>query len=225
MSSAVSIRELVQPPKRRCGMAIHLRHKVDRNKHMVVGVLCKSWGCGTCRPHLQRKWIEHLHHMFQSSSEVFVSLVSKSRWRTVSTRIRRAGEQFATVEQANGLLTVFTTLLDEGERVSADTALVMLDKAIRNAITDHRPVHTSRGWGFPSDATPVKQSEWERVRKLTITVDEAEAVVVNMGLSVDLFWGEFRRGFIVDLPDGLDLLFDGTQPLLASSYTPVGVLV
>lgn len=202
MPGTVNLRELVQPPKRRCGMAIHLRHKVQKNKHMVVGVMCKSWKCDTCRPHIQRKWFEHLSCMFQVSSSLYVSLISKSRWETVATRIRRANAQFASVEQIGEILMVFTNI-PEGEQVSLEAALSMLDRAIKNAIIDHRPVHTSRGWGFPKDTTP-KVSEWERVKKLSITVDDAKEAVAGAGLSIKQFWCDTRYGFVVELPDESD---------------------
>ena len=197
VSTVVDLREVVGSLRRTCGMAIHLRHKVNRRKHMVVGVLCQSWGCDTCRPYLQRKWTEHLTHLILSVPDVYLSLVPKNRWDTVSKRISRAGGEFATVEQAGEMLTVFTSVV-MGERVSKATAITVLEQVIDNAITRHRPVHTSRGWGFTKDMT--KMSEWERVSKLSVTVDEAKRVADAFGLRVDRFWGEFKTGFVVELP-------------------------
>jgi len=43
-------------------------------------------------------------------------------------------------------------------------------------------------------------SEWERVDRLSVTVDEAKRVADAFGLIVNWFWGEFKAGFIVILP-------------------------
>jgi hypothetical protein len=128
-------------------------------------------------------------------SAVYVSLVNKARWQSFATRIRRAGEQFATVEQDSGVLTVFTTL-PVGEKVSHQTVVSMLEKAIWGVVAEHRPVHTSRGWGLPKDAP--KMSDWERVEKLPITVDEAQKAVEDAGFQVSRFWSDLRTGFAVE---------------------------
>jgi len=195
---SVSLRELVKPVGRKCGMAIHLRNRTIRSKHMVIGALCGSWKCDTCGPHLREKWTNHLSGRIQEAGTVFVSLVSKLRWQTLATRIRRAGKQFATVEQVDGILLVFTTF-QVGEAVVAPVAITMLEKAIWGAVAERRPVHTSRGWGLPK-AVP-KLSDWERVCKLSITVDEAESAVKAAGLTVLRFWDNLRMGFVVELPD------------------------
>jgi len=127
--------------------------------------------------------------------------VNKARWQSFATRIRRAGEQFATVEQDSGVLTVFTTL-PAGEKVSQQTVISMLGKAIWGAVAEHRPVHTSRGWGLPKDAP--KMSDWERVEKLPITVDEAQKAVEDAGFQVRRFWSDLRTGFVVDLEEELE---------------------
>lgn len=147
MSTAGILQELVST-RRKCGMAIHLRNKVSKNKHMVIGALCGSWKCPTCGAFLRQKWTAHLCNKLSSAGTVYVSIVGKSRWNTISKRIARAGGQFATVEQADGILMVFTTVA-EGEMVSGDTMLDLLMKSIKEAILEHRPVHTSRGWGLP----------------------------------------------------------------------------
>ncbi len=195
---SVSLRELVKPIGKKCGMAIHLRNKVNRQKHMVIGALCGSWKCDTCGPYLRRKWVEHLSGKLSGANAVYVSLVSKVRWQSFATRIRRAGGQFATVEQDSGVLTVFTTL-PVGEQVSQQTAISMLEKAIWGSVAEHRPVHTSRGWGLPKDAP--KMSDWERVEKLPITVDEAQKAVEVAGFQVRRFWSDLRTGFVVELDE------------------------
>jgi len=188
------LRELVKP-QRKCGMAIHLKHKSDKGKHMVIGALCGSWKCPVCGVHLRKKWVDHLTAMMDRAA-VYVSLVGKSHWGTVSKRIARADCQFATIEQVDGLLMVFTTC-PLTERINPAILPELLTKAINGAITDRRPVHTSRNWGLPKTAP--KMSDWERVSKLPITVDEAVKSVEAAGLDVVIFWDNLRLGFVVEL--------------------------
>jgi len=169
---------------------------------MVIGVLCGSWKCPTCGAYLRQKWTEHLSRKLSEFGDIYVSLVGKDRWNTVSQRILRAGGQFATIEQADGILYLFTTSL-QGELVSHDVALELLGKAIQQATSDKRPVHTSRGWGLSK--TEPKMSDWERVGQLPASVDDIAKVVESSGNIVHRFWDNLRMGFVVELPEMTDI--------------------
>jgi hypothetical protein len=173
---------------------------------MVIGVLCGSWKCPTCGAFLKQKWTEHLSRKFGDASAIYVSLVSKARWDTISKRILRAGGQFTTIEQADGILCVFASA-PQGELVSLDVALELLTKAIQQATLDRRPVHTSRGWGLLKNGP--KMSEWERVGQLPASVDEIAKVVESAGNIVHRFWNNLRIGFVVELPDMVNIQADG----------------
>lgn len=179
-------------------MAMHLRNKTDRSKHMVIGVLCGSWKCPACGSFLRQKWTEHLSRKLSEASKIYVLLVSKTRWDTISKRILRAGGQFVTIEQADGILYVFTTV-PQGELILHDTALELLGKVLRQATSDKRPVHTSRGWGLSK--TEPKMSDWERVGQLPASVDEIAKIVESAGNVVHRFWDNLRMGFVVELPE------------------------
>lgn len=188
----------------KCGMSIHLRNKTDRNKHMVTSTLCGSWKCPTCGPFLKRKWIEHLSRKLTESSDIYVSLISTSKWDTVSMRILRAGGQSATVKQTSGLMLVFTDA-PQGEKITLSEALILLDKAINQAITDKRPIHTSRGWGLPKSKP--KLSEWEKVEKLPVDVVEIANAVEQAGIKVTWFWTFQCASFVADLK-GMEIYID-----------------
>jgi len=181
-------------------MAIHLRNRGNKNKHMVIGALCQSWKCTRCGPYLRSKWLQYLTYRLAQENKVYTARINKDIWDTVSKRIARANGNFATIELPGNILVIFTdTNIKGGTIASLSTALEMLEESFYGSILDRRPVHTSRGWKLPNNVN--KMSEWERIDKLPITVPAAEKVVRALGLSVKCFWEESRSGFLVDIPD------------------------
>ena len=188
----------------RCSVALLFRHKVNRGTVMVRRVSCGSWRCEKCGGELRQKWLEHLTGVLSRHERLYVSHIDKERWRTLSMRIRRAGGESAIIEQAGGYLVVFTTA-SVGEPVSKTIALSMLEKAVAGAesMTGKRPIHTSLGWLFPKTDAPLP-SQWEKVSKLPVSVEEARKVVVGSGLHPSSFFGDFASGFVLTLPTSAD---------------------
>ena len=195
------IRGLVSPANRMCGMPVQLRHKVQRQKQMVIGVLCQTWGCQNCVPHLREKWKQHLSSKFMEADTLYVSQVPKLKWHSTYVRLQRQGADYAIIEQPDGNLTLFTPAQVGGEQQPKAIALTLMEDALDNAITDHRPVHTSRSWGLPKTPSTSKLSEWERVDRLPITVEEAERVVRAVGLQTEFIYYEQQVGFVFTVPE------------------------
>lgn len=188
----------------RCGVTLLFRHKINRGTVMVKRASCGSWRCEKCGGELRQKWLEHLTGVLSRSEKLHVCHIERSRWRALSMRIRRAGGESAIIEQAGGYLVVFTTA-PVGESVSKAVALSMLEKAIASAesATGKRPIHTSLGWLFPKTDVP-PPSQWEKIDKLPVSVEEVRKLVVDAGMRPSSFFGDFGSGFVLTLPTSDD---------------------
>lgn len=213
--ATVNLRDSVRPRKR-CGVSLFFRHKVNRGTVMVKRVSCGSWYCEKCGSELRQKWLVHLTGILSQEEQIYISHIDKKKWRTLSKRILRAGGDSAIIEQVGEYLVVFTNA-PVGEQVSMTIALSVLERAITNAesATGKRPIHTSRGWGLPKTEVP-KTSQWEKVSKLPVSVEEARKIVEDSGLRPSSFFGDFAAGFVLTLPtsDNSDKEFEQLKELL-----------
>ena len=166
-------------PTKRCGMAIHLRHREERRRQRILGVLCGCWDCSVCGPYLKEKWRNHLHPLISDKASVQFSVISKQDWQRIYRRIRRAGGEFVKIELQDGYLVILTTA-DEGVPLPQSIRSGILNTVINAATFNHKSISTSRGWALPKDDEHDKQ--WERVSALSISVDEAREVVRELGL-------------------------------------------
>ena len=188
------------PPKQRCGMPIHLRHRVQKNRQRIIGVLCGRWDCATCGPYLKETWLNHLTQLIMISDSVQLSIVSREDWPKVYRRINRAGGEFARIELHDGPFAVFTTV-NEGIPLPRSLRSGILKTAIEAATFQHKAITTSRGWKLPEEEE--KESEWERVSGLPSTVDDAREVVKQLGLDTIPIrpTSAIQDGFEVMLPE------------------------
>jgi len=167
--------------RKRCGMAIHLKDKINKYHRSVIGVLCGRWSCGVCGPYLRTKWLNHLSVVFGELESVYISHIIKSQWGTVQKRITRAGGNYAHIELASGVLVVFTNMV-EGSLIPDDAVVDLLHLAIDAATSAHKAVATSRGWSLASTIERVDRTKWERVSRMSVSVDEVKMAVTKMGL-------------------------------------------
>jgi len=188
-----------EPPKQRCGMPIHLRHRVQKNRQRIIGVLCGRWDCATCGPYLKETWLNHLTLHIMTSDSVQLSIVSREDWPKVYRRINRAGGEFARIELHDGPFAVFTTV-NEGIPLPRSLRSGILKTAIEAATFQHKAITTSRGWKLPEEKET--DSEWERVSGLPSTVDDARQVVKQLGLDTIPIrpTSSIQDGFEVMLP-------------------------
>ncbi|MFC2014164.1 bifunctional DNA primase/polymerase [Chloroflexota bacterium] len=191
-------------PTKRCGVAVHLRHRKQPRRQRIIGVLCGSWDCAVCGPHLKKKWLHQFTPLIMDSEAVYLSIITKEEWGKVYRRIRRGGGEFAKVELQDGPITIFTTakgglLLPQSLRMS------VLGAAIEAATFRHRAISTSRGWQL--EKKEEGEPEWERIGQLPITVEDARDVVSQLGLKPKEIssWGAYKmgvvEGFEVMLPE------------------------
>jgi hypothetical protein len=108
---------------------------------------------------------------------------------------------------------VFTNVPEgKGEPVGVTSATDMLRRFISTAYPA-RPIHTSKGWAIQSN--PVKNSDWERIQELPISVSEAAEQLTTLGVEVQWYFGYVIHGFSAILPDNLDLfIVDGKLRLV-----------
>ena len=221
--ATVNLRYSVRPQKRH-GVPLLFRNKANRSQVMVKWVSSNTWNNEECATELRQKWLVHLTGILSREEQIYVSHIDKKNWRTLSKRVLRANGESAIIEQAGEYLVVFTNA-PVGEPVSKAIALSMLERAIASAEspTKKRPVHTSRGWGLPKTSTP-KTSQWERVSKLSVSVEEARKIVESVGLEPSSFFGDFASGFVLTLPtsDNSDKAFERMKELLTRGQPSAG---
>ena len=195
--------DTVELPTKRCGMPIHLRHRRDKRRQRIIGVLCGRWDCATCGPYLKEMWLKHLTPLIMDAETVHLIVVSKKEWPRVYRRIRRAGGDFARVELNDGPFAVFNTA-GEGTMLPCSIRLGVLKAAVDAATFHHKAITTSRGWKLPEEKE--EESEWERIGGLPVTVAEAKEVVKELGLKpIDLvsyrLMSNIGEAFEVVLPE------------------------
>lgn len=142
--------ELAESPTSHCGIPIHLRHRQNRQRQIVVPGFCGKCNCTICGPFLKRKWISHLTGHVSEAQTIFLVVITKPQWPTIYRRIRRASGDFAKVELGDGHLVIITTV-SEGVELPVSLRAGVLKVAIDAATFRHRFVSTSRGWALPRE--------------------------------------------------------------------------
>ncbi len=180
-----------------------LKHKTIPGRSMLVDLRCGCWNCPSCAERLRGVWTKNLGRHFREAGQLYCWTGTVGHWSShVYKQIQRLGCNYVRVVKAAGSVVVITDA-DIGNSLpikDAVSAIFLFADAIARP-RDRKPVSTSRGWKRPVES---KASEWTPVAKTRLGLDEARAVLREMGISSHRFDGAASIGLLWKAPPDLD---------------------
>jgi len=155
-------------PRRCPKQTVILLH--NRAAPLVAAALevgCRCLSCPACGPLRQALWLAHLAAIFLAHDGQLYSWTGPTcAWHAVSTRLRRAGADFARVNTRSGLFVVATAAVPGAVPVTPREAVEDLAAALeRLAVTAGRkgkPVSGSKNWQLHEGRSARSAPAWTR---------------------------------------------------------------
>lgn len=109
---------------------------------------CDGWGCGECRPRLEKAWNDHAANMFQTCpSGIGYLVITEHKLAATMKRLARADAQYIRV-RGHGIFHIYTSKPDLGQKtISYDQAIELFAEHVSLAPSgEGHVISTSRGW-------------------------------------------------------------------------------
>lgn len=151
---------------------------------------CDGWGCGECRPKLEKAWNEHASNMFQTCpSGIGYLCVPEDRLPATMKRLARAGTQYIRV-RGHGIFHVYTSNQALGQkRLSGQQAVDLFAEHVSLAPSGKgHVISTSRAWRRWNPAQAVDQAEPSDLKCIATRVgpDAIRGILAKLGQSCSI---------------------------------------
>jgi len=124
---------------------------------------------------------------------IYILSTNKRRWETIGKRVYRAGGEFATVEQPDSSLIIFTNVDVGGESVPSLSLGATLKAVIDSCATGRKPIRTSAGWRRNVAEDEKHRSNYTLINLLRVPVGRAVDEVRQHGVNDVREWESKSR--------------------------------
>lgn len=155
-----------------CKIGIQLRHSNHGEWGRYYRALCGNWGCRTCRPRLEERYVQHFAELFRAQP-IYLNRILDGQWEMYKKRINRNNGLYAKIPTVHTISLFSTTEI--GTLLEVEEIEAVLRSAMNLKYKD-RKITSSKAWqgGWHQDSAWTRDGVTNLAEEKCITIYEEE---------------------------------------------------